>query len=277
MTDPFSYTAVALFWGAGMGSAIGPTLTQTSPPPNPRWTLDWNNTRSYDYVGLGLGLGLNVRILEYLSIFAAVDTSAYLGDSSASLLVVGTNAQLSGTLGVKGSLPIGEHVRASASVGIDYGPIFSALVAQGLIQAMQSGELNMLQAEKAVTWSASAAVAWAPWPFLGLTGNAHFLFPTGGGNAQYAANGVTLGAMADFDAMKVLPWLPLGLNAVYAVITPFGQGGTTTQEYGFGLWYTGRKALAVGLEIDWRRGRIASQLVSDATLAWLNLRYYWGP
>jgi hypothetical protein len=120
-------------------------------------------------------------------------------------------------------------------------------------------------------------VAWAPWRFLGLTGNARFLFPTGGGNAQYAANGVILGAMADFDAMQVLPWLPLGVNAVYAIITPFGQGGTTTQEFGFGLWYTGRKALAVGVELDWRRGRISSELVSTATLAWLNLRYYWGP
>jgi hypothetical protein len=277
MTDPFSYTAVALFWGAGMGSATGPTLVQTSPPPNPRWALDWNNTKSYDYVGLGLGLLLNVRFLEYLSLSAGIGTTAYLGDSSASLLVVGTNAQLIANLALKGSLPIGEHVRVSVAAGMEYGPVFNALIAQGIINAIQSGELNVLQAEKAVTWAATAAVAWAPWRFLGLTGNARFLFPTGGGNVQYASNGVTLGAMADFDAMQVLPWLPVGVNAVYGIITPFGQGGTTTQEFGFGLWYTGRKALAVGVELDWRRGRIASNLVSTATLAWLNLRYYWGP
>jgi hypothetical protein len=275
LSDPFSYTAAGLFWGAGMGSATGPTLTRINQPP---WVqLDPTNLRSYDYVGLGLGLVLNVRILEYLSISAKIDTGAYLGDSSASLLVVGTNAQLSGALNVKGSLPIGEHVRLSAAVGAEYGPVFSALIAQGIIQAMQSGDLNVLQADKAVTWSATAAVAWAPWKFLGLTGNARFLFPTGGGNVQYAANGVILGAMADFDAGTLVPWLPLGVNAIYALITPFGQSGTTTQQYGFGLWYTGRKALAVGVELDWRKGRISSNLVSNQTLAWLNLRYYWGP
>jgi hypothetical protein len=277
MSDPFSYTAFGLYWGAGLGTATGPRLVQTNPPPNPSWALDWSDPRSYDYVGLGLGLALNVRILEYLSVNLALGTSAYLGDSSASLLVVGTNAQLNGALSVKGSLPLGEHVRVSVSAGMEYGPIFSALIAQGIIRALQSGELDMLQAEKAVTWTAAGAVAWSPWRPLGLVGNARFYFPTGGGNAQYAANGVSLSAMADFDAGTLVPWLPLGVNAVYGILTPFGQGGTTTQEYGFGLWYTGRKALAVGLELDWRRGRIASQLVSTATLAWLNLRYYWGP
>ena len=33
--------------------------------------------------------------------------------------------------------------------------------------------------------------------------------------------------------------------------------------------------LALGLEIDWRKGRLESQQVSDSTLAWINFRYYW--
>jgi hypothetical protein len=209
-----------------------------------------------------------------------VDTQAYLGTSGSSFLVVGTNAQLGGTFGLKGSLPIGEHVRLAASVGIDYGPVFTALIAQGLINAIQSDQIDaeqFLQANTALTWVAAASAAWAPFPFLGLSGNARFLFPTGSGNVQYASNGVALAAMADFDLLPLVPWLPLGVNAVYSVITPLGGELVTTTDYGFGVYYTGRKALAVGVEVDFRQGRISSGQVSKSTLAWLNLRYYWGP
>ena len=42
-----------------------------------------------------------------------------------------------------------------------------------------------------------------------------------------------------------------------------------------GLYYTGRPNLALGLELDWKRGRLESQQVSTSTLAWINFRYYW--
>jgi hypothetical protein len=275
MGDPFSYTAFGLFWGAGTGNATGPTLN-LGPPPS----LDFSNPKQYPYMGLGLGLVLNVRILEYLSVMASLDAGAYLGTGSGSFLVVGTNGRVGGAVGVKGSLPIGEHVRLSASISMDYGPVFTALIAQGLIDAVRTGQISadqFLQANSAVTWVPGATAAWAPFPFLGLTGNVKFLFPTGGGNVAYASNGMIMAGMVDFDLMPLVRWLPLGLNGVYSIVSPFSSSGTTTQEYGFGLYYTGRKALAVGVEIDWRMGRINNGQVSTATLAWLNLRYYWGP
>jgi hypothetical protein len=33
--------------------------------------------------------------------------------------------------------------------------------------------------------------------------------------------------------------------------------------------------MAVGLEIDWKWSTLETQQTSTATLAWVNLRYYW--
>jgi hypothetical protein len=82
-------------------------------------------------------------------------------------------------------------------------------------------------------------------------GDVRLLFPTGVGNVVYASNGIFLAAMADFDFKPLVPWLPLGVNGVYSIVSPIGTAGNTQQEYGAGLYYTGHKAVAVGIEVDW--------------------------
>ena len=91
--DPFSYTAFAMFFGLGSGNALGPEL-QLLPPAviGEKW---------YGYTGLGLGMLMNVRILEYLSARALLNTTAYLGTGSGAALTVGTSARITGAVGVK--------------------------------------------------------------------------------------------------------------------------------------------------------------------------------
>jgi hypothetical protein len=82
--------------------------------------------------------------------------------------------------------------------------------------------------------------------------------------------------MADFDARPLLAWLPMGLNLAYAITSPVGGNGVSTlQEFGFGFYYTGRRDFALGLEIDWKIGRLENTQATQATLAWLNFKYYW--
>jgi hypothetical protein len=107
-------------------------------------------------------------------------------------------------------------------------------------------------------------------------GNVQFLNPRQTGSTVVSQNGLRLGAAAEFDAKPLVSWLPLGLSVVYAIVSPIGSGGvTTTQNTGFGLFYTGRKDLALGIELNWQQGRLESSLVSEATLAWVDFRYYW--
>jgi hypothetical protein len=271
--DPFSYTAVGLFWGVGGGEAIGPTL-DLGPPPR----IDFQNTRSYGVNGLGIGMALEARLLEWISVHASADAQAYLGTGNRSLLVVGTNAQITGLVGLKGSLRLGEHVRLAAILDAQYGPVFTALIVQGLIDAVNSGQISLdqfYQERRALTWIPALAGAFAPFPFVGVTMNVRLLFPDGSGNAQFASSGIAFAGMVDLDLRPLVPFLPLGLSGVYSVLSPLGGALATTQNFGLGIYYTGVPELAAGIEIDWWLGRLASQHVASFTSAWVNLRYYW--
>ena len=276
--DPFSYTAFAMYFGLGSGNALGPDL-QLTPPGilGEKW---------YGYTGLGIGVLLNVRILEYLSVRALLNTNAYLGTGSGAALTVGTSARITGDIGVKGSLPVGEDWRFSAAVDMAYGPVFSLLLANGLVDALNACRVDPSQCSigfgsgfqqiKTITWVLGLAGSWAPTPYLGFTGNAQFLAPTKTGDASIAQNGVNLAISAEFDALPLVKWLPLGVNTAYQLTTGVGGNKVPTANLaGFGFYYTGRKEMALGLEIDWQWSTLATQQLSTATLAWVNFRYYW--
>jgi hypothetical protein len=270
--NPFSESAVSVNVGVGAGDALGP-LVQRDPPailPDSKW---------YGYTALGILVGADIRILEYLSARAAFAASAYLGSGKDSVLVVGANARISGGAGLKGSLPVGDDLRFAATFDVIYGPVYTVLIAQGLVDAIQSGQITtseFLQTKDTVTWIGGLVGSWAPWPFLGLTLNGQFVAPTKTGLASYAQNGILVAAMADFDARPLLAWLPVGLNLAYSITSPVGSNGISTlQEFGFGVYYTGKRDFALGLEIDWKLGRLENTQASQATLAWLNFKYYW--
>ncbi len=278
--DPFSYTAFAMYFGLGAGNALGPTL-QREPP-----YIDVNNQKWYGYTGLGLGMLLNVKILEYLSARVGLATTAYLGTGRGAVFTIGTSAQITGSVGVKGSLPVGENFRFAATFDASYGPVYALLLANGISNIIDQcrntpldcplDQSGTFQQTDTVTWIAGLNGAWAPTRYLGVTGNVQFIAPTKTGNASIATNGMTFAGMVDFDALPLVKWLPVGASVAYQITT--GIGGSkvpTSQETGFGFYYTGRKDLALGLEIDWKWNTLATEQTSTATLAWLNLRYYW--
>ncbi len=279
--DPFSYTAFGSNFAVGTGQALGPVLDLNTSPPTILADSKW-----YGYTGLGQGFDLNVRFLEYLSARASLTASAYLGSGRGSILVVGTGVRITGDVGLKGSLPLGEHVRLALTVDARYGPTLNVLLAESIADALarcrdpaQTCTIDtgdVLQETDTVTWIAGLSGAWSPWPFLGLTLNASYVYPRKTGVAASAQNGVRLAGMLDFDAQPLLRWLPLGLSFAYSITSPIGSNGvTTTQNAGLGIFYTGRKALALGLEIDRQWGRMESDMVAESTVAWVIVRYYW--
>ncbi len=278
--EPFSYTAYGMAFGAGSGQALGPTLdTSTSPPtiaPASKW---------YSYLGLGLQLLLDVRILEYLSLNFSSDASAYAGSGRGSILVVGTGVNLAGTLGVKGSLPIGDHVRLALNVSARYGPVYTLLLLDPILAALEQCRSNpsactlpsdVLQQGDTVTWTAALVGAWSPWPFLGVNLNLDYIHPGKTGAGSYAQNGLYMAGTADFDALPLVHWLPLGVNFGYAYASPIGGNGVpTTHDWDFGLYYTGRKDMSVGVELDFAGGKLNNAQTQTSTTAWINFKYYW--
>jgi hypothetical protein len=279
--DPFSNTYFWMTFGLGAGNALGPTVQLSPPPP-----VVLSDSKLYGYTGIGVGVAMNVRILEYLSARALINTVAYLGTGNGAVIAVGSSARITGDVGVKGSLPVGKQFRFAASFDVSYGPVYSLLIADGIANAVNACRIDpqtcqvdlgsFLEASNTVTYIGGLSGAWAPLPYLGLTLNAQFISPTKTGKASVSQNGYTLAAMADFDAKPLLAWLPLGMNLTYSITSPIGGNGvTTSQDYGVGLYYTGRPDLALGLELDWKRNRLAGNQVGQSTLAWINFRYYW--
>jgi hypothetical protein len=233
-----------------------------------------------------VGFLQTVYILEYLSARVGVATNAYLGTGNGAVLTVGSAARVTADIGVKGSLPVGEHFRFSAAFDLTYGPVYSILIAQGvvdIINACRADPANcsvdprsFLQQQDTITYIAGLSGAWAPLPYLGVIANLQFLAPTKTGKASVSQNGLTVAGMVDFDAKPLLAWLPLGMNFTYSITSPIGGNGvTTTQDWGVGLYYTGRRDMALGLELDWKFNRLESSQVGESTLAWINFRYYW--
>ena len=276
--DPFSYTAFAMFFGLGSGNALGPEF-QLDPPAVTRGEV----------VRLHRARARHAHerpILEYLSARALLNTTAYLGTGSGAALTVGTSARITGDIGVKGSLPVGKDWRFSASLDMAYGPVYSLLLANGLVDALNNCRVNPSQCSidfgsgfqtiNTVTWLAGLAGSWAPTPYLGFTVNVQFIAPTKTGDASIAQNGVVIAGSGEFDFLPLVKWLPLGVNAAYQLTS--GVGGNkvaTANDAGFGLYYTGRPHLALGVEIDWKWSTLETQQTSTATLAWVNFRYYW--
>jgi hypothetical protein len=117
------------------------------------------------------------------------------------------------------------------------GPVFAALIAPGIIDAINTGQISLdqfLHSNMALTWIPAIAAWYAPFPFLGLTVNARLLFPDGSGNVQFASSGCTLAAMADLDMMPLVSWMPIGLSGIYSITSPLGGRLATTQDTGSG-------------------------------------------
>jgi hypothetical protein len=274
--DPFSITAFGSYFGVGSGKALGPIIDRSQFPPVILQGQKW-----YSYSGFAEQVDMDVRLLENLSARLSLGGGTYTGAlaGEGSALVVGTNVQGSGDLVVKGSWQLGDQWRLAATFGASYGPALAVLVIQGLIDAIKAGEVTadqFVSSTETLTWHVGVSSAWAPTPYLGVMLEAEYLNPRKTGAATYSQNGAKLAADLELDALPLVRWLPLAVNGVYSLTAPIGSNGvTTTREFGFGLFYSGRKDLSLGLEAIWRQGRLENDLVSKDELTWLSFRYYW--
>ena len=274
--EPFSQTSFGLKFGFGSGSATGPSLVWTGNPSDP---LAPGPDKDYPFNALGFGVNVTARILEWLSARLLIGGDAYLGSGRDSILVIGTQVKAAADLGVMASFPVGEHFRLAAAFDVTYGPAFNVLVAEGIASAIRDGTANVdvLNRTSTFTWIPGLLGAWAPFPFLGATLNLQFVHPstTETGTSSFSQNGWSLAGAVDFDLAPLVPAVPFGVIVAYKLLGPLGSTGVTrTDNLDFGLFYTGRKDLALGLEFDLRWFHIQSELASTGTTVLFTMRYY---
>jgi len=165
------------------------------------------------------------------------------------------------------------------------GPTYTLLLLDAVLSALEQCKPNpnncglpsdVLQQGDTVTWTAALAGAWAPWPFLGVNLNFDYIRPGKTGAGSYSHNGLYLAGTVDFDMMPLVRWLPLGVDIGYSIATPIGGSGVpTTTDWDFGIYYTGRKDLALGVELAFAGGKLNNDQTQTSTIAWVNFKYYW--
>ena len=272
--DPFSVTSFGMNFAVGTGQALGPSLDlSTSPPtlvPSSRW---------YSYAGLVQQFDLTVWILEILSLRAGLFAGLRQGAGNGSALVVGTSLRVAGLGGVKGSVAVTPGVRLSLSGEIGYGPHLNFLLLQGIKESLPSNTIdwsNVFQSRNSLTGTLTGAAAWAIRPYLGLIANAQYLHSKNESVDKANQDGFAGAGSLEFDALPLVEWLPVGANVAYGQVGSNGSSGISWQEeYGGGVYYTGRPHLALGVEVEHRRGKLDTELKSKQTLAWVNFRYFW--
>jgi hypothetical protein len=272
--DPFSVTSFGVNLAIGVGQALGPSLDLTTFPPTILGESRW-----YDYTTLTNQFDYTLRVIENLSLRAGIVTGLRQGGSEGSALVVGSNLGVSGLLGVKGSVALGDGLRLSLSAQGMYGPRVNLLILQGLIDAYQVGSFaaaDLYQERNALSLAATTAAAWGPIPWLGLELNLQYLHTRSHDISGSTKDGLAAAGSVEFDARPLVHWLALGADLSYRRIGSIGSGGLADQdEWSWGLYYTGRPDLVLGIEVDQVRGRLETAERSKQTVGWLNFRYSW--
>ena len=243
---------------------------------------------SFDYAGIGAILGYEYAFLRYFSARFSINEIVYSGINGSSAIVVGTALATGGTLGLTASLPIGDSLRVGLLFDAGFQPGLALTIASGLQTIINNckqgssnctvGDNSIFGMNNAITVQPALAANWAPWRPLGFTANVAYLHVSQDrNNGTFSGDAVSLAGAADFDFLAISK-VPIGLQLQFNYTAPIsGTGLQHVTDLGGGIFYTGRKNLALGLQLVSRRFAVQPNVdVSwDTFLSTVGLRYYW--
>ena len=248
--------------------------------------VDRTYSGSFDYAGIGSILGYEYAFQRYFSARFTLDNVIYSGIDGPSAIVVGTSLQFGGSLGLTASLPVGDSLRVGVLFDAGITPGLGLTIANGIrsiVRDCQAGNCSTGQGDifgihKATTLQPALAVNWSPWRPLGVTANTALVHVSQkDGDETFTADAASLGAAADLDLLPL--WnVPVGLQLAFSWTAPFsGDVLQHVTDMGGGVFYTGRRNLALGMQFVSRRFAVQPTVdVSWSTvITTVGLRYYW--
>jgi len=284
IVGPFATTSFGTFLTMGAGSTQA-TVTLDVPGASEPQTF----RGSVSYAAVGGVLGFEYAFLRDVSARLIISETLYSGTSGAAAAAIGTNARLGGNLGLTAGLPIGRSVRVAGVFDASYVPRFGLLLGPAIRAAFDSCSTGvtdcrfdfgkLFQQQNMLRLIPGVAASWTPTKPLGLTGNVSYVYSSMNttGSGALSEGAMSFGAAVDFDFNPITP-VPVGLQALWNTEATFEKGGIASfTDLGGGVFYTGRKELALGMQAVNRRFRVVPQVdVSwNTIIAMMGLRYYW--
>jgi hypothetical protein len=249
----------------------------------PRYNLQGDVVGSRDLTlgAVGLGLDFDVAVIRDLSLRVKANAFAYTGTSGTSVLTAGATAAYGATFGATWGHSFGNK-RIALIFDTGAQPELSIVVANAVINAIRTDrfeEGDMVSDVTRFDNRGGVSFGWGLTPALGLVAEARFLWSrrVSGEETELIRRAVLLAGALDFDLDPLLR-VPVGFVASYLASVPTSDGDTT-HEVGFGVFYTRRVRLALGLEGSWREGElrpgIEPPLNADSFVGTIRMRYYW--
>jgi hypothetical protein len=253
-------------------------------------TLNFPNqtlSGTFKYAAIGAVIGYEYAFLNYFSARLALTELLVSGIDGRSAIAIGTGLQGGVGGGLTFSLPVGDTLRLGILLDVSTVPKFGLTIGNGIkgvIQACQSPEGctlnsgNFFSNTNVTQVQPTLAASWAPIPALGVTANALYIYANQHVNGRnFSGDAFQLGIALDWD-FAAISSVPVGLLFEYTWLAPFsGEALQHVSDIGGGIFYTGRKNLALGVQlIDRRYAVVPGVDVSWKTfLVDIGMRYYW--
>jgi hypothetical protein len=242
-------------------------------------------SKDLQYAGTGGVLRYELSFLRHFAVRAGVGTLIYSGIDGRSAIAIGSSVVLGVEAGATGTILLGDRVRLSLLFDFRYSPNIALTIGTGVNQILASCASpdgcsadtgNLFSLISLATYRPALAMAWSPWRPLGLQAFGGFSLGTSPSQLVTTGGAVVAGGAADLDFMPL--WrVPLGLQLLASAVVPvMGTALQRSTDLGGGLFYTGKRALAVGVQVVGRRFAVRENVeVSWGVLGTIGLRYYW--
>jgi hypothetical protein len=265
--DPFVSTYVSAETGFGYGTAPGHVYDIAG---NPIGLAD------YEAGAFAQLLSFQYGFVDWWAVRASAKIIVYSGLNTSGAAGIGTNAVANAGLGTTLSFKVGDRLRLGGSLDVIFGPSVFFNIIQAVKDSIQNGEITSpVDNTSAFTFNPAFVGAWAIQKWVGFTFSAGYQHTSASSGTNSAtANLIAVNGVFDFD-LASLNWVPIGFLGGFE--TEFSVDSTKFRQfrYQFGVFYTGVKALNVGLEIVYQRAPVvgATDIFLSSVQALIVLQY----
>jgi hypothetical protein len=247
IADPFVSTYLSLNAGAGYAWIDGPGFDL-------RGNVIGGNT--YKAAAMAQALTFQASITHWLAVRIGGAGGLNGGDNGRSVLVVGAVIPINVDVGATVSWHLGHHVRLGGTFDFTYSDLKLVQPLTAVRNSLGINQVDTMDASRDLDTfvvQPGAVFAWAPLPLIGVLASVQYLWsgfydPT----TSVSLNYFVIGVGAQIDLRARFPRVPVGIQIAYRTQIPFESGTRFSHTLESGIFYTGRRAIDLGLDLQYR-------------------------
>lgn len=266
VVDPFTTSYVASTSGFARGSATGPTFDLNGQPVN---------LADYEIIAYSQLFSGQWGITDWLALRIRASGTFYGGANGSAAAGIGVNAIIRAGIGTTMSWQLAPNFRLGALVDLGFGPSVGIDILDSIRQSIAEGSVQTpVNSSSSTVLTPAVSAAWTVTRGLGAVFNLSYTHNAVRADESSGGTDVLAGQAAlDLD-LRELGSIPLGLAVSYSAGYSVGDERFRRWVLGGGIFYTGRQALTLGLELAYRRAPLGTHDVFvSSTYALFSLRY----